>query len=153
MTRRDAIAATAGALMASAALLVALCAWSGALSHARRPPAGSVPAPGDSQGAHAAPGSATARATTEAAAGDDPWRSANANLVDQIKTCQHRLSASQMDLKKAHTTVASLTPDAGPSALRDLYQTPSVRPPQANSSDGSSTGLARMRRCCSCLNS
>lgn len=122
MTRRDAVAATSGALMASAALLVASYAGSGALSYARRPPAGPVPAPGDSQGAHAAP-EANAGATPEAAAGDDPWRSANANLVDQIKTCQHRLSASQMDLKKAHMTVASLTPDAGPSALRDLYPT------------------------------
>jgi hypothetical protein len=117
MTRRDAIAGVVGAI-AAAAVLVGVYE---ATATPSRPTASVDTAPG--QGASGA--SVDAGGAVEAFGRDDPWRAANASLVDQMKECRHRLAASETELKKVKTALVSLEPDAdgplGAWARRDPF--------------------------------
>lgn len=103
MTRRDAIAVAAGAI-AGATIVACVYETKSKLSRSSATPS--------SPARNGAP--STSASQQQAVAEDDPWKVANATLVDQATDCRHRLAASEAQLKKATTRLASLVPDAGP---------------------------------------
>jgi hypothetical protein len=116
MTRRDAAVGAVGAL-ACAAVLVSASLW-----HA----SGSVDV-ASGQGAHLDPrgprGTAATAQDSEAAGASDPWRAANANLVDQVRAYQRRFEESEAQTRRISTELdglkaklAALEPDAAEAA-------------------------------------
>ena len=124
VTRREAVFGAAGAL-ASAAVLVGV--YEGKVTLARA--TGSVDVASgqaarvDGGGIHGPQEMAAATANFESSAPGDPWSTANANLVDQVRSYQRRLDDSQAetrrithDLDALKTKLAQLEPDAAEAA-------------------------------------
>jgi hypothetical protein len=124
MTRRDAVAGALGAL-SSAAVLVGVYEGRVTLSRAGASVdvASGQGARVDAAGIHGPEELAAATSDFEASAGKDPWRTANANLADQVKAYQRRLDDSQAETKRItreldalKAKLASLDPDAAAAA-------------------------------------
>ena len=124
VNRREAIFGAAGAL-ASAAVLVGV--YEGRVTLARA--GGSVDV-GSGQAARVDPGGIHGPQEMAAAAGSfessppgEPWRVANANLADQVRSYQRRLEDSQAETERIHhdlevmkARLAELQPDAAEAA-------------------------------------
>jgi hypothetical protein len=105
MTRREAVAGVIGAVGAAAVLVATYEA--GCLSVG---PSTIASAGGARAGTH---GPGPQPPASNGSGADDPWRAANASLIDQARECRHRLAASEVQLKKVTTKLASVAPDAG----------------------------------------
>jgi hypothetical protein len=121
MTRSEAVAGAVGAL-GSAAVLVGV--YEGKVSLSRADTAVEVAsgqgARADAWGLHGPDGLDAASRAFEASAGDEPWRTANASLVDQVSDYRRRLDESQKQTRAIKANLdrleARLTPrssDAG----------------------------------------
>lgn len=124
MTRREAVFGAAGAL-ASAAVLVGVYEGRVTLSRAT----GSVDVASgqaarvDGGGIHGPKELAAATADFDSSAPSDPWSTANANLVDQVRSYQRRLEDSQAETQRItrnldalKAKLARLEPDAAEAA-------------------------------------
>ncbi len=149
MTRREAVAGAVGAL-GSAAVLVGV--YEGKVSLSRADAAIDVAsgqgARADAQGIHGPERLDAASHAFEASAGDDPWRSANASLADQVSDYRRRLDESQAQTRAIKANLDRLEARLGPrssdaGSRYDAY--PSTPDDWKN---WAKVGVVRAKNCC-----
>jgi hypothetical protein len=149
MTRRDVFAGAVGAL-AGAAVLVGVYEGKVTLSRANASVdiASGQGARADAQGIHGPQGMDAASKAFESPSPDEPWRTANAGLAEQVKEYQQRFAdnqaqtkATETELRRLKARLASLEPDAA--ALRDPFS-----PTLADWQELAKEGVVRAKNFC-----